>query len=65
MTELQAVELLEKMDQILSNQEILLTVVNPVGFASLTLIRWGIIIVPGILLTVALWWFFKQFIRGY
>lgn len=65
MTELQAVELLEKMDQILSKQEILLTVVNPVGFASLTLIRWGIIIVPGILLTVALWWFFKQFIRGY
>ena len=65
MTELQAVELLEKMDRILSNQEILLTVVNPVGFASLTLIRWGIIIVPGILLTVALWWFFKQFIRGY
>ena len=61
----QFAELMVKLDTIIANQEVMLTAVNPVGFASLTIIRWGILIVPGILLTVALWWFFKQFIRGY
>ena len=65
MDPVQFAELIAKLDIIIANQEVLLTVVNPVGFASLTVIRWGIIIVPGIFVVVALWWFFKQFIRGY
>ena len=61
----QFTELMTKMDTIISNQEVLLTVVNPVGFAALAVIRYLILGVPLLIMVLFLWWFFKQFIQNY